>query len=106
MLLVVLLQALRHRRRRGRNSAATRLPLSLRPRCGSLLSPLTQAPAVQGAAFAGLAAGVAGPAAAKVVCRLCGGGARHIERVGMPFVFKYLATELAAMNIKVAVTLR
>jgi DNA-directed RNA polymerase I subunit RPA2 len=61
---------------------------------------------VSGAAFAGMVAGVQGPSSAKVVCRLCDGGARHIERVGMPFVFKYLATELAAMNIKVSLAVK
>ncbi|KIY92752.1 DNA-directed RNA polymerase I subunit A2 [Monoraphidium neglectum] len=75
-------------------------------RCGSLLSPLTKAQAVTGPAFAGLVAGLQGPSAARVVCKLCDGSGAHIERIGMPFVFKYLATELAAMNIKVSVELR
>ena len=95
-------------------------------RCGSLLATLSQAPAVRGAgAFAAAAAGVQGPAAARVACKLCSGdegggehgggghggggsgkGAARVERVAMPFVFKYLATELAAMNIKVTVELR
>ena len=48
-----------------------------------------------------MVAGMQGPSSAKVVCRLCDGSGKHIERVGMPYVFKYLATELAAMNIKV-----
>jgi hypothetical protein len=73
------------------------------PRCGSLLSPLTKAQAVQGQAFAGMVAGVQGPAAARVECCVCGTG-RFIERCGLPYVFKYLATELAAMNIKVSLT--
>jgi DNA-directed RNA polymerase I subunit RPA2 len=42
-------------------------------------------------------------AAPKVVCRLCENSSRSIERVAMPYVFKYLAAELAAMNIKVSV---
>lgn len=38
----------------------------------------------------------------RVVCPLCDNSSAHIERVAMPYVFKYLATELAAMNIKVS----
>lgn len=34
-----------------------------------------------------------------VVCTLCGTGS-HVERVAVPFVFKYLVSELAAMNIR------
>jgi DNA-directed RNA polymerase I subunit RPA2 len=40
---------------------------------------------------------------AKVVCRLCDNSSAGIERVAMPYVFKYLAAELAAMNIKISV---
>jgi DNA-directed RNA polymerase beta subunit len=40
---------------------------------------------------------------AKVVCRLCDNSSTGIERVAMPYVFKYLAAELAAMNIKISV---
>ena len=39
---------------------------------------------------------------ARVICPVCDGSGRHMERVAMPYVFKYLATELAAMNIKVS----
>ncbi len=46
-----------------------------------------------------------GAAMGKVVCPACDGSSRHIERVAMPYVFKYLATELAAMNIKLVVQL-
>jgi DNA-directed RNA polymerase beta subunit len=42
----------------------------------------------------------------KVVCQLCDGASKHIERVAMPYVFKYLAAELAAMNIRVSVGLK
>ena len=41
-----------------------------------------------------------GTAGTKVVCRVCSTGA-CVERVALPFVFKYLASELAAMNIRV-----
>lgn len=44
-----------------------------------------------------------GTGQAKVVCRLCDNSSAGIERVAMPYVFKYLAAELAAMNIKISV---
>jgi DNA-directed RNA polymerase I subunit RPA2 len=69
-------------------------------RCGSLLAP---ACALRVAGNAGgldaVGAGV-GAAGTKVVCRVCNTGA-CVERVALPFVFKYLASELAAMNIRV-----
>lgn len=40
-----------------------------------------------------------GSAAPCVVCRACGSSAA-VRRVAVPYVFRYLATELAAMNIK------
>jgi DNA-directed RNA polymerase I subunit RPA2 len=43
------------------------------------------------------------PSTPKVVCRLCDGSGAGIERVAVPYVFKYLAAELAAMNIKLTV---
>lgn len=89
--------------------SGTRPPLPCLPadcRCGSLLSPLSEAAAVTGASFAAAGGALRGPAAPRVVCRLCDGSGRHIERVAMPYVFKYLATELAAMNIKVTLTVR
>lgn len=42
---------------------------------------------------------------ARVICPVCDNSSRHMERVAMPYVFKYLATELAAMNIKVSLEL-
>jgi len=42
----------------------------------------------------------------KVVCHMCSDDARHIERVALPFVFKYLAAELAAMNIRLTVKVK
>ena len=69
-------------------------------RCGSLLAP---ACALRVAGNAGgldaVGAGV-GAAGTKGVCRVCNTGA-CVERVALPFVFKYLASELAAMNIRV-----
>jgi len=40
----------------------------------------------------------------KVECRLCGTG-RAVERVALPYVFKYLVTELTAMNIKLSLNI-
>lgn len=40
----------------------------------------------------------------QVVCRVCKTG-RAITRVALPFVLKYLVTELAAMNIKCTFTI-
>ncbi len=39
-----------------------------------------------------------------VTCRLCGHG-RAVERVALPYVFKYLVTELAAMNVKLSLNI-
>eukprot|EP00201_Polytomella_parva_P019467 CAMPEP_0175041304 /NCGR_PEP_ID=MMETSP0052_2-20121109/1831_1 /TAXON_ID=51329 ORGANISM="Polytomella parva, Strain SAG 63-3" /NCGR_SAMPLE_ID=MMETSP0052_2 /ASSEMBLY_ACC=CAM_ASM_000194 /LENGTH=1341 /DNA_ID=CAMNT_0016303785 /DNA_START=27 /DNA_END=4052 /DNA_ORIENTATION=+ len=78
-------------------------------KCGSLLAPL-QRPAASSEAAAGLllsagGGGVAG-SGAKVVCPACQDSSKDIERVAMPYVFKYLATELAAMNIKIEVEVK
>ena len=40
-----------------------------------------------------------GAGAPRVVCRACGSSAA-VRRVALPYVFRFLATELAAMNIK------
>ena len=40
----------------------------------------------------------------KAVCRACGGG--KAKPVALPYVFRYLANELAAMNIKLSLTLK
>eukprot|EP00873_Tetraselmis_striata_P041965 jgi/Tetstr1/462229/TSEL_000628.t1 len=64
--------------------------------CRSVLSPVSQPPA------ATVIGRQSGPHAAKpvTVCRLHG-SSKNVEQVAMPFVFKYLIAELAAMNIKV-----
>lgn len=41
----------------------------------------------------------------KATCRICGEGAR-IERVALPYVFRYLLAELAVMNIKLSLTMQ
>jgi DNA-directed RNA polymerase I subunit RPA2 len=43
--------------------------------------------------------------APRISCRTCEFKGR-IEKVAMPYVFRYLAAELAAMNIKVSLTLK
>lgn len=40
-----------------------------------------------------------------VTCRLCDTG-KHVERVALPYVFKYLVSELAAMNIRVSLDVK
>ncbi|CAI5969894.1 unnamed protein product [Closterium sp. NIES-64] len=80
--------------------------------CGSLLAPALSRPrggsAGSDTAVAlglGLGAGVGYGTVGgelrqkKMVCRVCGTG-KGVVRVAMPYVFKYLAAELAAMNIK------
>jgi DNA-directed RNA polymerase I subunit RPA2 len=70
-------------------------------RCGSVLSPMTKPQAVAGLP-PGAREGVKGMAGGKVVCKLCEGSSKYVDRVALPYVFKYLAAELAAMNIKVS----
>lgn len=79
-------------------------------KCGSILAPLTKPHAGASAAAAGMGAMAAAVQEGGrredqgiVVCPVCDNSAKNIERVAMPYVFKYLATELAAMNIKVEV---
>eukprot|EP00850_Spirogloea_muscicola_P022958 SM000320S12009 [mRNA] locus=s320:61395:62191:- [translate_table: standard] len=69
--------------------------------CGSLLSPTLQ-PAARDMAGSGAALGAA--KGRTVVCNLCK-SKRSIERVAIPYVFRYLGAELAAMNIKVTLGL-
>lgn len=47
----------------------------------------------------------AGRTPSQNVCRMCETG-QHIQRVALPFVFRYLAVELAAMNIKCTMTVK
>lgn len=58
-------------------------------RCGSILSPI-----VEGMSMAGLGQDV------KVTCHTCERG-DAIDVIAVPFVFRYLAAELMAMNIEI-----
>lgn len=83
-------------------------------RCGSLLTPVHVNPSSLGAS---------GSRSAKrgiIVCRLCAGnignerqdvrpvagGTSTVHKVAMPYSFKYLVNELAAMNIRTVLELR
>mmetsp|Transcript_29470 Transcript_29470/g.65271 ORF Transcript_29470/g.65271 Transcript_29470/m.65271 type:complete len:527 (+) Transcript_29470:3-1583(+) len=73
-------------------------------KCGSIVAPYNRPPAASGVTQGMMMAGLEGRGSAgRVVCPMCSNSSRHIERVAMPYVFKYLATELAAMNIKLRV---
>lgn len=72
--------------------------------CGSILTPVAKPPAVSGLSQ-GLMAGLQN-SNPTVVCRMCDNSSTGIERVAMPYVFRYLAAELAAMNIKVTVGIK
>lgn len=75
--------------------------------CGSILAPLNKPHAGTPAGGPGgmMAAvdGAQGRNTGRVVCKVCSGSSACVERVAMPYVFKFLATELAAMNIKTVV---
>ena len=75
-------------------------------KCGSLLAPLSLPHAASSVTHGMLIGGQGLTSVAKVVCPACDNSAKHIERVAMPYVFKYLATELAAMNIKCVLTVK
>ncbi|BBN05770.1 DNA-directed RNA polymerase I subunit RPA2 [Marchantia polymorpha subsp. ruderalis] len=70
-------------------------------RCGSLLSTT---PVIQQKSSAAFAMGLGSSKESKVICRVCN-SSRDIELVAMPYVFRYLASELAAMNIKLTLTI-
>jgi DNA-directed RNA polymerase I subunit RPA2 len=72
--------------------------------CGSLIGTTLLRSSVLSAAQTGTltAEAAVASAQAKPMCRLCGDKARP---VALPYVFRYLANELAAMNIKLSLTL-
>ena len=63
--------------------------------CGSLLSPVS----VCQVKSSQLSLPPPGGRTKKAMCKYCKTG-RGIERVAMPFAFRYLTAELAAMNMK------
>ncbi|KAH7297471.1 hypothetical protein KP509_26G071000 [Ceratopteris richardii] len=63
--------------------------------CGSLIAPMAVSQAKAGHTHL-LAVGAKRN---KEVCRYCNSG-KWIEKVAMPFAFRYLTSELAAMNVK------
>ena len=67
-------------------------------KCGSILSPLLDKPAVEVAA-------VAAHKERKWTCKVCE-STEHIQLLAFPYVFRYLVAELAAMNIKVALDVK
>lgn len=73
--------------------------------CGSLLGPTLTKSTVVAAAQTGplTAVGAVASAQARITCRLCGEGARA---VALPYVFRYLVNELAAMNIRLTLELK
>ncbi len=73
--------------------------------CGSLVGPTLTKSTVLSAAQTGPVTAAAAVASnqSKVTCRLCGGEARA---VALPYVFRYLANELMAMNIKLSLGLK
>ncbi|GLC33155.1 hypothetical protein PLESTB_000364600 [Pleodorina starrii] len=74
--------------------------------CGSLLAPLRR-PAANADVTSGLLLGGGNNSGGKTVCPQCApDSSATIERVAMPYVFRYLATELAAMNIKVELEIK
>ncbi|CAH3030121.1 unnamed protein product [Porites evermanni] len=67
-------------------------------KCGSILSPLLDKPAVEVAA-------AAAHKERKWTCKVCE-STEHIQLLAFPYVFRYLVAELAAMNIKVALDVK
>ncbi|GLI65505.1 hypothetical protein VaNZ11_009054, partial [Volvox africanus] len=74
--------------------------------CGSLLAPLTK-PAANTDVITDLMLSGGAHSGGKTVCPLCSpDNSATIERVALPYVFRYLATELAAMNIKLELEIK
>eukprot|EP00897_Mesotaenium_endlicherianum_P006739 jgi/Mesen1/6093/ME000031S05363 len=74
-------------------------------KCGSLLGAEIVPQTGDTAATLGLGLGASGDTSRKkvVACRVCRTAA-GVESVAMPYVFKYLSAELAAMNIKLSLS--
>jgi|UPI00043EBA79 DNA-directed RNA polymerase I subunit RPA2 len=71
--------------------------------CGSLLSNATQRATVETAGQGDLA--IAMKSKTQWFCTVCQSG-ESCQAVAMPYVFRYLANELAAMNIKMSLSLK
>ena len=69
--------------------------------CGSMLSPAAAKPGT--GSSSGL--GFAHSGSKRVECRTCDGGGQ-CDQVAMPYVFRYLANELAAMNIRLSLSMK
>ena len=72
--------------------------------CGSLLSAWMEPPMRDPTSTMNLEGTVDDVGRRRVTCQVCRSG-KGISKVAMPYVFKYLAAELAAMNIKVTLGL-
>ena len=74
--------------------------------CGSLLAPM---PTRSGGATSDVSALVQGPGGGRtrfeVVCRVCNTG-EGCATIAIPYVFMYLANELAAMGVKLTLTVK
>lgn len=73
-------------------------------KCGLLVSTQT-VPNVGSGVHATVRVDTGAAGKGRVVCRLCD-TSRHVERVAVPYVFKYLVSELAAMNIRCSLDLK
>ena len=67
-------------------------------KCGSILSPLLDKPAVEVAA-------AAAHRERKWTCITCE-SSEHIQLLAFPYVFRYLVAELAGMNIKTSLEVK
>ncbi|KAG2440977.1 hypothetical protein HXX76_003830 [Chlamydomonas incerta] len=75
--------------------------------CGSLLAPLRKPAANADVTSNLMLGGGGGEGGGKTVCPVCcPGSSATIERVALPYVFRFLAAELAAMNIKMEMEIK
>ncbi|PNW80548.1 hypothetical protein CHLRE_07g322176v5 [Chlamydomonas reinhardtii] len=75
--------------------------------CGSLLAPLRKPAANADVTSNLMLGGGGGEGGGKTVCPVCcPGSSATIERVALPYVFRFLAAELAAMNIKMELEIK
>eukprot|EP00899_Mesostigma_viride_P003894 jgi/Mesvir1/13505/Mv10505-RA.1 len=72
--------------------------------CGSMLSTSVVPPKMDMLAATDPLAGAGRSSARVVTCNTCG-TPEHVEKVAMPYVFRFLAAELAGMNMKLTLQL-